>query len=75
VIQQAKLRQGKLANYKDNNISLHDLLKIYIDVIHTKKQEIQAIMRNDDEFWEWRPLSSDMIEYATQDVISLPLVY
>lgn len=26
-------------------------------------------------FWEHRPLSQDMIEYATQDVIFLPRVY
>jgi ribonuclease D len=55
----------KLLNYKDNNISLADLLKTYIDVTHTKKHEISLIMKNDDEFWERRPLSRDMIDYAT----------
>lgn len=33
------------------------------------------MMKDDDEFWERRPLSNDMIEYATQDVVYLPLVY
>ena len=55
----------KLTNYKDNNISLADLLKTYIDVTHTKKHEISAKMKNDDEFWERRPLTQDMIDYAT----------
>ncbi len=45
-------KTNKLANYKDNNISLADLLKLYIDVVHTKKHEISAKMRNNDGFWE-----------------------
>ena len=48
---------------------------MYIDITHTKKHEISAKMKYDDEFWERRPLSSDMIDYATQDVIYLPMVY
>jgi ribonuclease D len=32
-------------------------------------------MKNDDEFWERRPLTQDMIDYATQDVCYLPMVY
>jgi ribonuclease D len=54
---------------------LADLLKTYIDVVHTKKYEISAKMKNDDSFWERRPLTQDMIDYATQDVIYLPMVY
>jgi ribonuclease D len=62
-------------NYKDNNISLNELLQTYLDVTHTKKQEISLKMKDNDEFWEKRPLNSDMIDYATQDVIYLPMVY
>lgn len=58
-------KTNKLANFKDNNISLADLLKLYIDVVHTKKHEISAKMRYDDGFWERRPLTEDMIAYAT----------
>lgn len=65
VIQQAIHKTSKLATFKDNNISLADLLKTYIDVVHTKKHEISAKMKNDDGFWERRPLTKDMIEYAT----------
>ena len=32
-------------------------------------------MMEDDEFWERRPLSSEMLEYASQDVFYLPMVY
>lgn len=65
VVQQAIHKTSKLANFKDNNISLADLLKTYIDVVHTKKHEISAKMKNDDGFWERRPLTQDMIDYAT----------
>jgi ribonuclease D len=75
VIQEALTKMPKLTNCRDNNISLSDLLKNYIDVTHTKKHEISAKMRNDDSFWEKRPLTHEMIDYATQDVIYLPLVY
>jgi ribonuclease D len=57
VVQQALCNTSKLLNYKDNNISLADLLKNYIDVVHTKKHEISAKMRHDDMFWERRPLT------------------
>ncbi len=33
------------------------------------------IMREHDDFWEKRPLTRDMIQYATQDVLYLPQVY
>lgn len=52
-------------NYKDNNISLNDLLQGYLDVNHTKKHEISVKMKENDEFWEIRPLTKDMIDYAT----------
>jgi ribonuclease D len=32
-------------------------------------------MKEDDSFWETRPLDPGMIDYATQDVIYLPQVY
>lgn len=60
---------------KDNNISLNELLKEHINVTNTKKFEISQLMKKDECFWEQRPLTQDMIEYAAQDVIYLPLVY
>ena len=32
-------------------------------------------MKENDYFWEQRPLSKDMIDYASQDVIYLPSVF
>jgi len=65
VIQQALKKTPKLIQCEDNNISLANLLQHYIDVTHTKKKEIANIMREHDDFWEKRPLSRDMIQYAT----------
>lgn len=65
VIQQAIKRTPKLIHCEDNNISLANLLQHYIDVTHTKKKEIAMIMREHDDFWEKRPLTRDMIQYAT----------
>lgn len=42
VICQALYNSTKLVNYKDNNISLSDLLHTYLDVTHTKKQAVSA---------------------------------
>ena len=65
----------KQVNYKDNNISLNDLLQQYLSVQNTKKREIQVQMKQDQLFWERRPLSQDMMDYATQDVVFLPRVF
>lgn len=51
------------------------MLQQYIDVTHTKKEEIGQVMKRDDCFWERRPFTKDMIQYATQDVLYLPQVY
>jgi exonuclease 3'-5' domain-containing protein 1 len=75
VIQQALKKTPKLVNCEDNNISLSKLLQHYIDVTHTKKRVIADQMRDNDSFWERRPLNKDMIQYATQDVLYLPQVY
>jgi ribonuclease D len=65
VIQQAVKKTPKLVQCDDNNISLSRLLEKYIDVMHTKKKEIAEKMRYDDSFWERRPFTKDMIQYAT----------
>ena len=64
VVCQAISGSSKLVNYKDNNISLNELLLSYLGVQNTKKQEISMMMKYNDEFWEIRPLSQDMIDYA-----------
>lgn len=61
--------------YKDSNISLNSLLRKYLNTENGKKTEICDEMTNNPEFWEQRPLTVAMIEYAAQDVIHLPRVY
>lgn len=51
------------------------MLEEYIGEINTKKDEINSQMQNNIEFWEQRPLTQAMIQYAAQDVQYLPLVY
>mmetsp|Transcript_32488 Transcript_32488/g.37037 ORF Transcript_32488/g.37037 Transcript_32488/m.37037 type:complete len:226 (-) Transcript_32488:50-727(-) len=39
------------------------------------KSEISDEMSANNDFWEQRPLSREMIEYASQDVVYLPSMY
>ena len=39
------------------------------------KTSISTEMTANNKFWEQRPLTSEMIEYASQDVIYLPSIY
>jgi ribonuclease D len=50
-------------------------LKKYLNKENAKKAEISGEMTNNLEFWDQRPLSLAMVEYASQDVIYLPNVY
>jgi len=62
-------------DYRNINISLNNLLEDYLDKTNEKKDEINSAMQNNEQFWETRPLSHSMIQYAAQDVQFLPLVY
>lgn len=62
-------------DYRNINISLNNLLEDYIGKINEKKDEINSAMQNDEQFWEKRPLTPAMIQYASQDVQYLPQVY
>lgn len=61
--------------YKDSNISLNSLLNIYLSTENSMKSKISDEMKADPEFWDQRPLTSEMIEYASQDVAYLPKMY
>jgi ribonuclease D len=39
------------------------------------KSKISDEMHADPEYWDHRPLTSDMVEYAAQDVVYLPKMY
>lgn len=62
-------------SYQDSNISLNCLLQRYLNVENSMKSSISTEMKENDQFWEQRPLSHEMIEYASQDVMHLPSVY
>jgi len=62
-------------DYRNINISLNNLLEEYTGQVNTKKDEINSQMQNNPDFWEQRPLTQAMIQYAAQDVQYLPLVY
>jgi hypothetical protein len=51
------------------------LLEDYLGKVNSKKDEINIAMQNNEEFWEQRPLTPSMIQYAAQDVQYLPQVY
>lgn len=55
-------------DYRNINIGLNHLLEEYLGQYNTKKDEINDLMQINPQFWEQRPLSPTMIEYAAQDV-------
>jgi len=62
-------------DYRNINIGLNHLLEEYLGQYNTKKDEINDLMQINPQFWEQRPLTPTMIEYAAQDVQYLPQVY
>lgn len=52
-------------DYRNINISLNNLLEDYLGKSNEKKEEINSAMQNDEKFWEQRPLSPAMIQYAS----------
>lgn len=67
--------ENKTYDYQDSNIALNSLLQKYLRVENSKKSSISTEMKGNDQFWEQRPLTSEMIEYASQDVMYLPSIY
>ena len=66
---------GAKSDYSHNNASLNELLRKYLNRVNDFKDLIQAEMNKDKNFWEIRPLTNEMIIYASQDVIYLPYLY
>ena len=64
--------QYRNEKYKHNNVGLNKLLEEVMNVNNDKKNVIQSQMKNDNMFWNQRPLTIEMMEYAGQDVIYLP---
>lgn len=66
---------GAKSDYTHNNASLNQLLQKYLNRSNDFKDIIQTEMQNDKNFWDKRPLTDDMLTYASQDVIYLPYLY
>lgn len=71
-----QLQQTGKPVYKVKNISLNTLCKMYGGPVNPKKDQMKKIYRRDQKFWSRRPLSDEMIVYASYDVLALvPTVY
>lgn len=56
---------------KGQQISYNNLCKEYNVEVNKTKDEIKKIYRYNPKFWSDRPLTSKMLNYASEDVISL----
>ena len=75
ILTEATLPDDQAANFKENSVGLNDLLKRYLNKENDCKDLIQSEMKSNKDFWNIRPLSVKMIEYAGQDVFYLPFLY
>lgn len=75
LLHQASLMDNDKVDYTQTSISLNELLKRYLNKENDKKESIQLQMSANKFFWDTRPLTIEMYEYAAQDVIHLPLLY
>lgn len=61
--------------FSQNNVGLNELLKRYLNEANECKDSIQSEMKSNQYFWDKRPLTEEMLQYAAQDVIFLPKLY
>lgn len=57
--------------YKAKSIALNALCEYYGAPINPMKDQLKNIYRRDQKYWSRRPLSREMILYASADVLSL----
>ncbi|XP_056636056.1 uncharacterized protein LOC130444815 isoform X1 [Diorhabda sublineata] len=57
--------------YKAKSIALNALCECYGAPINPMKDQLKTIYRRDQKYWSRRPLSREMILYASADVLSL----
>ncbi|GLV36923.1 egalitarian [Carabus blaptoides fortunei] len=65
------LQETQKPVYKAKNVSLNALCEIYNAPINPMKEQLKNIYRRDQRYWSRRPLSRDMMLYASADVLSL----
>lgn len=62
--------------YKVKNVNLNTLCEIYGVQGNLLKEQLKFIYRRDQKYWARRPLSRDMLIYASSDVVGLvPQIY
>ncbi|XP_012537854.1 egalitarian protein homolog [Monomorium pharaonis] len=62
--------------YKVKNVNLNTLCDHYNAPCNPLKEQLKNIYRKDQRYWSRRPLTRDMLIYASSDVLSLvPQVY
>lgn len=61
--------------YKAKSVPLNALCEIYGAPVNTMKEQLKNIYRRDQKYWSRRPLTNDMILYASADVLSLVQIY
>lgn len=61
--------------FSQSNVGLNQLLGRYLNKSNEWKELIQSEMKSDRLFWERRPLTQEMLKYASQDVVFLPYLY
>lgn len=57
--------------YKAKSVALNALCECYGAPSNPMKEQLKNIYRRDQKYWSRRPLSNDMILYASADVLSL----
>ncbi|XP_033214156.1 egalitarian protein homolog [Belonocnema kinseyi] len=62
--------------YKVKNVNLNALCELYGAPSNLLKEQLKNIYRRDQRYWSRRPMTREMLIYASSDVLSLvPLVY
>ncbi|ENN75038.1 hypothetical protein YQE_08353, partial [Dendroctonus ponderosae] len=57
--------------YKAKSVALNALCELYGATINPMKDQLKNIYRRDQKYWSRRPLTREMILYASADVLSL----
>merc|ERR1711971_954017 len=56
-------------------ISLNELLKSSLQLENVQQKPLDKKMKDDPNVWFYRPMHEDLVAYAAQDVMYLPLLY
>ncbi|XP_060532934.1 egalitarian protein homolog [Cylas formicarius] len=57
--------------YKAKSVALNALCEVYGALANPMKDQLKNIYRRDQKYWSKRPLTRDMVMYASADVLSL----